>query len=47
MTKNVVSFILSLMILMEKGGFSSSLLRCAIELHSLMHYLRYLVSNER
>ena len=46
MVKNVVSFILSFMILMEKIWiFEFSLGVCSTEQHDLVHSLRYLVSN--
>ena len=48
MVKNVVSFIFSFRILMEKCGFSSSTLGvCSTERHDLVHSLGYLVSNRR
>ena len=48
MAKDVVSFILSFMILMEKIWiFEFSLGVCSTEHHDLVHSLRYLVSNGR
>ena len=48
MVKNVVSFIISFMILKEKYGFFEfSLDVCSTEWHNLVHSLGYLVSNGR